>query len=502
MPKRINAIISVTTLSLAFATTIAAAPAQTRNAGTPFVVNDLGLGSQISTESAQYRDYRCGPSEQFDGFTWCQRSSQERGRRTSSSLLHSRDGKIAYINRQQDPVSWDSSSEVNDEIRAHARKLGSQPKINRLPRRSGSPEGVMALWGEVAIEPLDGESVKILADGRSPRKGFLVDYLGNLVKSAQDGLPVYRITGGPGLIFVASYDQRGRGTFRVTAVDTSVLSPPVAATPAPTTVAAAESTPAAEPPPQGADLQTGVTETNDGRPDAGGNQDTGSIEGVTQVQAVADATPLTADAVRNEMTRSANERAAVQAEMARLRFAVSAAYGLIGGLLLLLVVLFVRLLVMKSRNKAALKALAAATAPSSMGASMSLRAKAGDSEAPAIVSEMPVIVPKVPESANVSAAAIAVDTPSEQTQGDALSSAPLAPAPEPIEQTNALSIVPDDVPPQTPVPANDRPNDDEPINRLAELSRLRASGMLTESEFTQLKSAIIATVSRNTVQSP
>ena len=353
----------------------------------------------------------------------------------------------------------------------------------------------MALWGEVAIEPLDGESVKILADGRSPRKGFLVDYLGNLVKSAQDGLPVYRITGGAGLIFVASYDQRGRGTFRVTAVDASVLSPPVAATPAPTTIAeAAEPTPAVEPPPQGADLQTGLTEANDGRPNADGNQDTGSIDGVTQVQAVAEATPLTADAVRNEMARSANERAAVEAEIARLRFAVTAAYGLIGGLLLLLVAVFVRLLVLKSRNKAALKALAA-TAPSALGASTSSITKVVESGTPAIVH-------KRSDSANAPTAANAAEKPAEQTQVDALPSAPLAPASGPIEQTSTLSIVPDDVPEQAPAPAIDRPNDDEPIKRLTELSKLRASGMLTESEFSQLKSAIIASVSRNTVQSP
>lgn len=496
MPKTISALFSIASLSLAFAATVAQAPAQTRNAGTPYLVNDFGLGAQVSTDSAQYREYRCGPSEQFDGFTWCHRSSQERGRRTSSSLLHSRDGRIAYINRQQEPVSWDGSSEVNDEIRAHARRLGSQPKINRLPRRSGSPEGVMALWGEVAIEPLDGESVKILADGRSPRKGFLVDYLGNLAKSAQDGLPVYRITGGPGLIFVASYDQRGRGTFRVTAVDASGLSPPVAAAHAPTTVAeATDLAPGVEPTPQDADLQTGLTETNDGRLNADGDQHTGSIQGVTQVQAVAEATPpLTADDVRNEITRSAKERAAVEAEMARLNLAVTASYALIGGLLLLLVLVLAKLLILKSRNKAALKALAKATTPSARGASASSIAKVAESGTPAIVQ-------KAPESVFASAAARAAEKPA-QPQAEPLPAAPLAPASGPIEPTSTLSIVPDDVPEPTPVVATDGPDDSEPIKRLAELSKLRASGMLTESEFSQLKSAIIASVSRNAVQSP
>jgi len=497
MPKRIDAIISIASLSLAFAATVVQAPAQTGNAGTPYLVNDFGLGTQISTDSPQYREYRCGPSEQFDGFTWCHKTRQERDRRTTSSLLHSRDGKIAYINRQQEPVSWDGSSEVNDEIRAHGRKLGSQPRINRLPRRSGGPEGVMALWGEVAIEPLDGESIKILADGRSPRKGFLVDYLGNLVKSAQEGLPVYRITGGAGLIFVASYGQRGRGTFRVTAVDTSVLSPPVAAAPTPPAVAeGAEPAPAVEPTPQGAGVQTGLTEANDGRPGAEGHQDAGGIDGVAQVQAVADATPpLTADDVRNEITRSANERAAVEAEMARLNFAVAASYALIGGLLLLLVLVLAKLLVLKSRNRAALKALAAATAPSKLGASKNSSAKVAQTGAP-------VVAHKASDNTNVPAAATAAENPAEPAQVNVLPAAPLAPASGAIEQTSAMSIVPDDAPEQAPAAGIDRPNDDEPVKRLAELSKLRASGMLTESEFSQLKSAIIASVSQNTVQSP
>ncbi len=115
---------------------------------------------------------------------------------------------------------------------------------------------------------------------------------------------------------------------------------------------------------------------------------------------------------------------------------------------------------------------------------------------------MPAIVPTAPESAYAPAFAKAADKPAEQFQGDALPSTPFAPVPEPIEQTNTLSIVPDDVPPQASAPAIDPPSDDESIDRLAELSKLRASGMLTESEFNQLKSAIIASVSRNTVQSP
>ena len=248
MPKWIGALVPGSLLVLA------AMPAQ----AAPYAVNDFVLGAQVPP--AAFRDYRCGPSEQFDGFVWCQRNRPGGARRgpfnVTQSLLHSRDGKIAYINRQQAPVEFEGNT-VDDDIRSFSRRFGSQPRITKLPRRGGL-EGVMALWGDVAIEPLDADSVKVLADGRSPRKGFLVDFAGNLTRSAQDGLPIYRITGGAGFIWAASFDQRGRGTLRVTAVDASVLSPapadapppkPVAESPSPEAAAApAQLATAAEPP--------------------------------------------------------------------------------------------------------------------------------------------------------------------------------------------------------------------------------------------------------------
>ena len=222
MLKWIGALVPISLVALA-----GTAAAQTA----PYTVNDFVLGAQVSFDSAAYRDYRCGPSEQFDGFTWCQKTRQGGERRgafrVTQSMLHSRDGKITYINRQQDPVFFDGN-DAEEDMRSFSRKIGSQPRVTKVPRRAGAPEGILALWGQVAIEPLDAESIKILADGKSPRKGFLVDYAGNLTRSAQEGWPVFRITGGPGFIWVASFDQRGRGTLRLTAVDTSMLSPPVA----------------------------------------------------------------------------------------------------------------------------------------------------------------------------------------------------------------------------------------------------------------------------------
>ena len=95
-----------------------------------------------------------------------------------------------------------------------------------MPHRSGLPDGVIAVWGKITLEPLDQESIKTLADGKNPRKGFLIDYLRDFTRSAKQGLPIYRIDGGPGFIWAASFDQKGRGTLRLAAVDVSGFAPP------------------------------------------------------------------------------------------------------------------------------------------------------------------------------------------------------------------------------------------------------------------------------------
>ena len=60
-----------------------------------------------------------------------------------------------------------------------------------MPQREGFPNAVIASWGKVQLEQLDADGVSVLASGQSPRKGLLIDYLGDLRRSAQLGLPVY-----------------------------------------------------------------------------------------------------------------------------------------------------------------------------------------------------------------------------------------------------------------------------------------------------------------------
>jgi hypothetical protein len=193
-----------------------------------YAVDGLALGSKVKFESAAYRDYKCSPSEQFDGFTWCQRWRRDSERRGSFeatySILHAKDGTVVYANRHQQPAFFDAG-ETDRDIQNYSRRFGETPRITRIPRRAGTSDAILATWGKVELEPLDNDSVRSLAEGKSPRKGLLVDFLGNFTRSAQEGLPIYRIVGGAGFVWAASFDQRGRGTLRFAAVDPSGLTP-------------------------------------------------------------------------------------------------------------------------------------------------------------------------------------------------------------------------------------------------------------------------------------
>jgi hypothetical protein len=191
-----------------------------------YAVAGLALGSRVQFDSSDYREYKCSPSEQFAEFMWCQKTRQERDRRASTtvtySILHSQNGTVVYANRYQEPAVF-GPNEVDEAIRQNSIKLGEKAKIDRLPRRPGFPEGTLATWGKVVLEPLDNDSIKTLAEGRSPKKGYLIDFIGNFARSAKEGLSIYRISGGAGFLWVASYDQRGRGTLRFATIDPSAI---------------------------------------------------------------------------------------------------------------------------------------------------------------------------------------------------------------------------------------------------------------------------------------
>ena len=159
------------------------------------------------------------------------RDAEQRGPFVAyDSLLHSADGTVIYVGRYQDPAYW-HDGDVKDDIDYYSREHGEQPTILTMPTREGKPIGVIATWGKVVLEPVDAKSQTILAAGKNPKIGMLIDFIGNFELSIKNNLPVYRVSGGAGFIWSASWDSNSRGTFRMLAVNPSELPTPANMTP-------------------------------------------------------------------------------------------------------------------------------------------------------------------------------------------------------------------------------------------------------------------------------
>jgi hypothetical protein len=89
---------------------------------TKYAVDGLALGARLSSERAAYREYRCSRSDQFEGFTWCQKVRNDRERRGSyrvlESMLLSQNGEVSYINRYQEPAFLESVSRLRQGLQS------------------------------------------------------------------------------------------------------------------------------------------------------------------------------------------------------------------------------------------------------------------------------------------------------------------------------------------------------------------------------------------------
>jgi hypothetical protein len=190
-----------------------------------YKIEDLTLGAQIQSLGSAYQQYRCGPSGQSKGFTFCQKIRFERDSRGSFnvmiSFLHSRDGKVVYIDRYQHPAFLDADDSERT-IKEFSSRFGEPSWTTRMPERQARPNGVIAAWGNAILEPIDEAHRQALVDGRGAG-GYLVDFLGDLTRSAKERLPIYRFRGLAGFVWVANFDHEGHGIARSTALDASAF---------------------------------------------------------------------------------------------------------------------------------------------------------------------------------------------------------------------------------------------------------------------------------------
>jgi hypothetical protein len=222
MPRFVAALAPMLLLLLA-AATLAQAPG-------PAVPDDafggLRLGESIGVHREEYRLYRCAPSRAFADLTFCLRIRFERDRdqayNVMYSLMHTREGIIVYLDRYQRPAAIDAgqAAQLIDQI---SRARGETARTRTMPKRPELPDGILAVWGKTELEPLEATRVAAMAEGRVLGAEFLVEFLGDVTRSAQEHLPIYRFGGGAGLVWVASFGQDGRSFVRETAVDASAI---------------------------------------------------------------------------------------------------------------------------------------------------------------------------------------------------------------------------------------------------------------------------------------
>ena len=192
-------------------------------AASKYFVDGLPLGGHVKSGNLAHQEYQCRPSDKFSGFIWCHEEHTTPDNRVmrSHSILQSQDGTAYYVNSYFQPAFFDPN-DIQNEIDRMSSEFRRQARIIQMPKREGLPSAVMAIWGAIQLEPLKPEEISVVASGDSP-PGILVSFLGDEERSAKAGVPVYRLAGGAGFLWVATFDQTGRGVLQYLAIDDSKI---------------------------------------------------------------------------------------------------------------------------------------------------------------------------------------------------------------------------------------------------------------------------------------
>ena len=181
----------------------------------PYSVEGFVLGDRISATNSNYRTYACKQSDDLDEAVSCERTEVKSGRAgnitVSSTLIHTRDGTAIYIMANAFPVSL-TKAIVQNEIATLSTEVNEKPaKVEWLPKDAPGPTAVVVTWGQVELEEIDDRAVFDISQGKRLDLGPLINSVGNLKRSAQDHLPIYRIRGGAGYVYSASFGTAARG---------------------------------------------------------------------------------------------------------------------------------------------------------------------------------------------------------------------------------------------------------------------------------------------------
>ncbi len=184
---------------------------------TPYAIEGLGVGTPVAPNSPQYKRYKCKPSEQYEHSVTCRFTETTKGTHKVLTILHLYNNIVTYINKSVSPASFTKQA-IEREIQRLSERFGGAPHIY------SSRVGLMATWGDIELQQLTQNDLTLLARGQNPNLGFLVDYLMNFHESARVGLPVYRLGGGKGFVWIAKFDDNVKeGVLRFLAADPSQM---------------------------------------------------------------------------------------------------------------------------------------------------------------------------------------------------------------------------------------------------------------------------------------
>ena len=192
-------------------------------AASRYVVDGLSLGGHVNSGNQASRPYQCRPSDKFPGLIWCheEHATPDNEVMRSHSILQSQDGTAYYVSSYFQPAFFNPNN-IQNEIDRMSSEFGQLARIIRMSQREGLPSAVMAIWGAVQLELLKPDEISVVASGGSP-PGILFSFLGDEERSAKAGVPVYRLAGGAGFLWVATFDQNGRGVLQYLAIDDSKI---------------------------------------------------------------------------------------------------------------------------------------------------------------------------------------------------------------------------------------------------------------------------------------
>jgi hypothetical protein len=140
----------------------------------PYAVDGLAVGGSVAPQSSVYKSYRCQPSDDYPGYTWCNRLQTKRSGSkdvsVSTSIVHGPDNVVGYINQTIKPAAF-GRDDIQNELFRLSKRFHSSPKVRNLTESSGNLGATLAIWGGINLQPLGSDDLSTLAQGKSPACG-------------------------------------------------------------------------------------------------------------------------------------------------------------------------------------------------------------------------------------------------------------------------------------------------------------------------------------------